>query len=467
MSLFTRKDKFHYLRRQLGKERVQTAPEILKTYGMDATVNRGLPCAVIFAESADDIQATVDFAREMKLSITPRGRGSGMSGGSVPDDGGLVLTCERMKEIESLDPEARMVVAQPGVVTKTLQDASLKHNLFYPPDPSSYTISSIGGNVAENAGGLHCFKYGVTGHYVLGVEYVDANGEVQKTGIWGSKVHEPDLTPILVGSEGTLGIFTKIGLRLIPAPERTVTLAANFADTPTAFAAIEEIIACGIVPSILEFLDKTALQAASDYAELDFSPEVSASVLMELDGQADDVEESLLKIQQLLSEHALTTESARDSDHRERLWQLRRSISPSLSRIASGKIHEDIAVPRGRLQEMSRRVNIISLARKLNIAVYGHAGDGNLHVVVLFDQKTPSQVSAARETGQDIFKAALALGGTITGEHGVGISKRYILPWQFPEEVLTLTRQVKEIFDPNHIFNPGKILPSPLSKSFR
>ncbi len=454
------KDKFSQLRKRLGKDRVITTPETLALYGVDATSFRGVPSAVVFAHTTEDIQGTVDFAREAGMSITPRGRGSGMSGGSVPSDGSIVLTCEKMSGFIKFDKENKSAIIQPGVVTKELQDAVARHDLFYPPDPSSYSISSIGGNVAENAGGLRCFKYGVTGHYINGLEYIDATGEIKTTGVFSNSVFEPDLTSLLVGSEGTLGIFSKVGVRLIPAPEHTQTLTAIFETSQKGFNAIEAIITSGIVPSVMEFIDKRALAAAASYTGVTFPPEANALALLELDGTKDEVEELLPKVLKTLGNYSISHEIAENDSHRERLWQLRRAISPSLARITTGKIHEDIAVPRGKLSEMARRVDIVAMARKLEIAVYGHAGDGNLHIVIMFDKGDASKARVAREAANEIFKSALAYGGTITGEHGVGISKLNILNWQLSEDVVGISRQIKELFDPTNLFNPGKIFNS-------
>lgn len=452
------KDPFKKLKRNIGREKVLTSPENTILYGIDATNFSSEPAAVVMAETTDDIQTTVVFARDNGYSVTARGTGSGLSGGSVPIEGGIVISCERMKSIERIDADNGVAIVQPGVVTEKLQKEALRHNLFYPPDPSSYMISTIGGNVAENAGGLKCFKYGVTSHYVLGIEFIDYTGEIRQTGTFGSKIIEPDLTFLLVGSEGTLGVFSRIALRLISAPENTVTLAAFFADKNAVLAAVENIIDEGIIPSVMEYIDRNALNAAAKHTGSSIPAETAAMLLLEVDGSKDDVAKHTAEIEALISDFTIETETALGDDHRDSLWKLRRAISPSLIQLASGRIHEDVAVPRSKLVELSNQISAISQKRELEIAVYGHAGDGNLHVVILFDSASRAKSNAAKNAAQDVFKAALSLGGTISGEHGIGYAKRDYLPWQLSDANLHLTHQIKNHFDPDRIMNPGKIL---------
>ncbi len=445
------------LKRKLGKHKLLTTPEELLLYSYDATPFRQLPIAVVMAETVDDVLEVVRYARSNGVSITARGAGSGLSGGSVPDPGGVVVSLERMNAIEKIDSNNKIAIVQPGVVTAELQHQVNKLGLFYPPDPSSHTISTIGGNVAENAGGLRCFKYGVTGHYVLGLEYVNAVGEVKGTGIFDSTNSVPDLTSLLVGSEGTLGIVTRIALRLIPKQETTVTLSAYFANSKDAFATVEAIVQNGWTPSVMEYIDKRAMVAAAEYVDVSYPADAEALLLFELDGSDQEVRELLPHIQRLLGETASDVSIATDDNERHRLWELRRAISPSLIRLASGKIHEDIAVPRGNLSLMAQSIADISEQYGLGIAVYGHIGDGNLHVVVMYDASDKDSVQTAQTASQDIFRAAISLGGTITGEHGIGLAKKQYLNWQFSEETLNLSKQIKQMLDPDGIFNRGKM----------
>ncbi len=445
------------LRRLLGKGKLLTDPEDLLLYGYDATTIRGTPLAVVMAESTDDIRKTVIFAQERGINLTPRGTGTGLSGGSVPVKGGVVISFERMNSILKVDVENNFSIVQPGVVTSTLQETAARHNLFSPPDPSSNNVSTIGGNVAENAGGLRCFKYGVTGHYVLGIEFMDAKGNLYRTGALSDNEVEPDLTPLLVGSEGSLGLFTRIALRFVSAPEKTVTLSAYFNNMMQAFSSVEEIIGSGYVPSVLEFIDGKALSASAKHVGISYPEQTEALLLIEIDGNEADVSELARNIQNLLSAAATEVNLATDESGREQLWQLRRGISPSLIRLSSGKIHEDVAVPRGSLSELVLRIKEIENQYKLEIPLYGHAGDGNLHVVMLYNEKDSISQKSAKEASKDIFRSAIELGGTITGEHGIGSAKREYLPWQHSEAVLNLARRVKRTLDPEGIFNPGKI----------
>jgi len=456
MGLFSR-DPFRAFEKTLGKGKLFRSPEDMALYGMDATRFRGVPCAVVLAESTADIQETVRFAASAGLTVTPRGAGSGLSGGSVPVEGGILLSLERMKAIELVNLRERRMIVQAGVVTSDLQMEAAKYGLFYPPDPSSHTVSTIGGNVAENAGGLRCFKYGVTSHYILGIEYVDANGEVRSTGTLASGSNEPDLTSLLIGSEGTIGVISRVELQLIPLPEKTITFAAFFEHRDNALAAVEEIIAAGMTPAILEFIDRKALEASAEHSGVNYPPQAQALLLIETDGTLSEAEATGERVFKLLEARSLKIERALDAGDRDRLWRLRRGISPSLIRLATGKIHEDIAVPRGSVGRLAQKIETISAERGLSIPVYGHAGDGNLHAVVLFEAADEKASKNAEEASHEIFRAALDFGGTITGEHGVGYAKREFLPWQLSEHVMSLSHRIKRQLDPEGRLNPGKV----------
>lgn len=432
-------------------------PEDLLLYGYDATHYRGSPMAVVMAASTEDVLRTVAFACKEGFKITPRGAGTGLSGGSVPIEGGIVLSCERMNSILKVDADNRFVIVQPGVVTSMVQEAAYRHNLFYPPDPSSNSVSTIGGNVAENAGGLRCFKYGVTGHYVLGIEFVDATGKLRHTGALSESDDVPDLTPLLFGSEGTLGIFTRIALRLIDVPEETVTIIAYFNDRMDAFSIIDQIIQSGYLPSVLEYIDHQALVAAARHIGIDYPDETEAMLLIELDGTEDEVSTALKSVRDLIKEKTTDFSIAADDGDRQRLWQLRRGISPSLIRIASGKIHVDIAAPRGRLVDMVHNIKGIEARYGIDIPFYGHAGDGNLHVIVMYNDKEKDALHIAEQAAREIYRMAVELGGTISGEHGIGCAKHQYLSWQHSEVILNLSEQVKHVLDPENLLNPGKI----------
>jgi glycolate oxidase len=455
---FWKKEPFQALEKSIGKGKIFTQPEDIALYGIDATHYRGTPAAVVLAEETSDIQEVVRYAVKEGLSVTARGAGSGLSAGSVPIEGGLVLSLEKMRKIDRINLKDRTVIVQPGVVTTDLQTEAGRYNLFYPPDPSSHTISTIGGNVAENAGGLRCFKYGVTSHYIRGIEYVNAEGELTATGSLAGESYEPDLTPILVGSEGTLGIFSRIELQLVLRPPRTITLAAYFSDRSVALRTVEGIIQAGLVPSIIEFIDRLALIASAEFCGIQYPDQAQALLLIETDGTEEEAESAASEVSKLLSVSATHVTRAKTESERDSLWQLRRGISPSLNRLSPGRIHEDVAVPRGSLEQLLRAIDIASQKYSLTIPVYGHAGDGNLHVVILYDIASNEAGEAARKASEEIFRAAIEMGGTITGEHGIGYAKRDYLPWQLPVPILNISRQLKKQFDPNGVFNPGKIL---------
>ena len=457
MTAWWDRDNLKPLRRALGGDKVLSTPESKVIYGKDATGLQGHPLAVVLAESVEDIQITVKYAIDKGLNITPRGAGSGLSGGSIPKNGSIVLSCENMKEIIDFNPDEGKIVVQPGVTTQTVQNIANEAGMFYPPDPASYTVSTIGGNIAENAGGLRCFKYGVTSHYVLGIEYVDSNGEIKGSGSIGNAVFNPDITSLLIGSEGTLGIFSKIELRLINLPDKTITIAAYFKDIVGGFEATEKILQSGLTPSVIEYIDKSALRAAAEYINFSVNPDAESMLLIELDGDAEKVGSDLIQIEKLLEASSFQYEIADNPVHRDRLWSLRRAISPSLIRMSTGKIHEDIAVPRSRLVEISTIIQEISESYSINIAKYGHAGDGNLHVVFLFDASDTEQKTSADKAVRSLFSKVISLGGTISGEHGIGLSKREFIPDQLSEMNIAISKQLKDYFDPIGLFNPGKI----------
>ncbi|MFC2150506.1 FAD-binding oxidoreductase [Calditrichota bacterium] len=456
--MFWQKDTHRELRKQLGKEKVSDAPEILTLYGLDATPLRSEPALVAFPETTDEVQLLIQYALERDMAVTARGAGSGLSGGSVPVHGGMVISTERMKRIARIDSEKMACLVQPGVVTSMLQQKVGEHGLFYPPDPSSHTVSTIGGNIAENAGGLRCFKYGVTSHYVLGLEFINAKGEICRTGALDASKAEPDLTSLLIGSEGTLGFITHAALRLIDKPETTYTISAYFDNSETAFSIAEHIVAQGWQPSVMEYISDLAMSASADHARLHLPKEAKAMLLLELDGSKAEVEELKPLIAEFLQMNALEVHSADMPKDQEALWQLRRNISPSLIRLATGKIHEDIAVPRSRLRSLSNAIDAIADEFSVRIPVYGHAGDGNLHVVILYEENEDRSKQNAQKACDKVFRTAIDMGGTITGEHGIGALKKMYMPWQFTESELNLFRETKKVMDLDGLFNPGKIL---------
>ncbi len=448
------------LKRKLGEGKVECSPEAAIVYAADVWRERGLPMAVVFAADAADVSHTVKTASKFGIPIAVRGAGTGMSGGAVPQRGGIALSFERMKRILSIDGERRVAVVEPGVITSKLQDETAKLGLFYPPDPSSYKVCTIGGNIAENAGGLHCLKYGVTSDYVLGIEFVSMEGEAQRAG-WLDDYRSPlDLTPLMCGSEGTLGIIVKAALRLIQAPLSHLTLLVEFGAAVDAAKAVTAILNSGHTPSIMEFIDRTTLQAITSYVELDVSEATNAALLIEYD-ESDDLNRILgERTEELCRDFgAMRVKIGEAEAERENLWKLRRSISPSLTRLASGKINEDVSVPRGRIADLVAFAEELSEEIGVTMPVYGHSGDGNLHVNFIFDRNDPVQEARALGGVERVLKEVVRLEGTISGEHGIGLAKRKYLPLQLSAESIAFQRRIKSVFDPKNLLNPGKIFP--------
>ena len=446
--------------RALGRHKVLTAREDLLTYSYDVSSERSLPELVVLAESTEDILTAVTFAIDTGYAITPRGAGTGMSGGSVPLKKGIVISTERMNHILDLNVENKSILVEPGVITATIQEEAAKHGLFYPPDPSSHKISSIGGNVAENAGGLRCVKYGTTKHYVQGLEFITSRAEVCCTGCLNDRSEPIDLTPLLVGSEGTLGIITRIALRLIDAPEYRGTQRIIFPSLELAGNSVTEIMAAGILPSICELMDKSVLDAITVYTGTELPPETEALLLIEIDGNPEEVKEGMDEVEKICrNRQAIEILSTDDPAETEELWTLRRSVSPSLSRLATGKLNEDVSVPRSKMPDLLKVARRISGRYGLPIPCFGHAGDGNIHLNVMYDTGDTLQGKRAFQAMEEIFREVVRLEGTISGEHGIGIVKREYMRLQMSSAELDTLRKIKEAFDPDGLFNPGKIIP--------
>ncbi|MFO7155398.1 MAG: FAD-linked oxidase C-terminal domain-containing protein [Pseudomonadota bacterium] len=444
--------------RALGPDKVEPwDPERLDSYARDASgLGSFPPAAVVFAESRQDVQEALRLASRFAVPVTPCGARTGKSGGSLPVRGGIALSLERMNRILAFSPEDLTMVVQPGVITGEIMATAERAGLFYPPDPNSWETCTIGGNVAENAGGPRALKYGVTRDYVLGLEAVLPSGEVIRTGRRTIKgVAGYDLTGLLVGSEGTLAVITEITLKLIPRPRFIATGLGVFSDAVAAGRAVARVFTEGILPRTLELLDDCALAAVGKGGP--FPEEAGAALVFETDGDDETaVFSALERIGQVcLEEGALDVLVAHGEHQREAIWRHRRILSESLRRLHPKKISEDVVVPRSRIPEAIARFKAIGAASGLMVATYGHAGDGNLHANVLYDreEEQPRVEACVRE----IVRAALDLGGTITGEHGVGLAKAAFLPWEQDAQTLALQRALKAVFDPQGILNPGKI----------
>ena len=451
------------LREITERHRVLTAREDLLTYAADATPLLGHPPgAVVVPRDAQEVAAIVRLANEEGFAIVPRGAGTGLSGGAVPTEDSVVLLFHRWDEIVELDEANLTAWVEPGVVTADLHRAVEEKDLFYPPDPGSMRVCTIGGNVAENAGGLRGLKYGVTKDYVQGLELVLPTGEWLRLGGKSMKdVAGYDLKDLMVGSEGTLGIFTRVLVRLIPKPRATRTILATFDTMEAAGDTVAAIIAARIVPSTLEFLDRTTIRAVEAFARLGLPLDLGALLLIEVDGHPAAVDDDAHAIVALCRAHdPRTVRHATHASEAEDLRTARRAAFTALARIGPTTILEDATVPRSAVPAMLARIHEIAGRHGVTFGIFGHAGDGNLHPTCLIDAREPDQVARAEAAFEEIFEAAIALGGTITGEHGVGLAKRRFLERQVGDPALRFMRQIKRLLDPNQVLNPGKVLES-------
>lgn len=442
----------------VGPEFVLTSPQALLCYGYDATFHTGRPEVVALPASTDQISAIMRLATEHRIPVTPRGAGTGLSGGSLPR-GGIALVLTRMNRILEIDEANLLAVVEPGVVTGVLQAEVERRGLFYPPDPASGRVSTIGGNIAENAGGPRCFKYGVTRDYVLGLEVVLPDGSVIQTG--GRTVKNVtgfDLTRLLIGSEGTLGVVTRATLRLIPKPEAVRTLLAVFPRLDDAARTTAAIVQRGITPATLEIMDQLTLKVVENYLHAGLPVEAEAVLLIEVDGVAEAVERQAAVVEALCGEMgASQVRQARTEAERAELWIARKSISTAITQVKPAKIGEDIAVPVAQIPEMIRRLQYLRERYGLTMAIFGHAGDGNLHPNIVTDLREPAEMARVEEALAEIARIAVSLGGTLSGEHGIGTLKAPYLEMEVGPEVLGLMRRIKRAFDPLGILNPGKM----------
>ena len=447
------------LQKYLGKEKVFSDREYLLTYSYDATGIQSWPELVVLPESDDDIRHILEIANKYNVPVTPRGAGVGLSGGSVPLEKGILICFSRMNKILDIDRDSFTAVVEPGVVTYDLQTACEEMGLFYPPDPASLKTSTIGGNVAENAGGLRCFKYGVTGSYVLALEGFLVDGTKIKAGSPCIKdVAGYDIKSLLIGSEGTLAVISKIYLKLIPLPEARVLCRVDFSSLAEGARFINNMINSGIQPAVLEFMDKSSIEASYRYMGIPVEDAPDAIVLSEIDGNALDVGARKDKFLAMVKEQQVKDfRVAETTEEKELLWSLRRNISPAISKIKPKKINEDIVVPTGKIPEAVERIKGIGRRLNLEIVLFGHFGDGNIHTNVLVDPEDADEMKRAEQALDEIFKYVVSVNGSITGEHGVGISKRPFLSYQFSDDEIALFKNIKNVFDPGNVLNPGKI----------
>ena len=452
-----------HLRGLLGAEHVVSDPAELWVYGHDATaMMRHTPGAVLCPGNAHEVSAIIQFANEEGLQLVPRGSGTGLSGGSVPYQGSVVLSLLRLNRILELDRANMVAVVEPGVITAHLHQAVEAQGLFYPPDPGSMKICTLGGNVAENAGGLRGLKYGVTRDYVMGLEVVLPEGKVMWTGSKCPKdVAGYDLKQLLVGSEGTLGVFTRILVKLLPKPRCKRTLLAVFPTMEAAAATVAAIIAAPIIPATLEFLDQITLRCVEEYAHIGLPTDAGAILLMESDGHEAVADEEAQRMAELARRQGATQVTLAQSEEEAiQLSAARRMAFPALARVRPTTVLEDVSVPRSRLVEMVQAVGRIAQSSGLMIGTFGHAGDGNLHPTLLLDERNRDEVVRMEKAFEEICRAALDLGGTLTGEHGVGLLKRDFLERFMDPSAVEMMRRFREAMDPRQVLNPGKMFQS-------
>jgi glycolate oxidase len=449
----------HTLRDIVGKDHVTTELADRICYSYDATQQEHLPAVVVFPRDAGEISRIMKLANAEKLPVYPRGAGSGFTGGSLPVKGGIALVLTRLDRILRIDADNLVAEVEPGVVTFDFQKAVEAVGLFYPPDPASLKFSTLGGNVAECAGGPRCVKYGVTKDYVLGLEVVTPMGDIIRTGGETMKgVVGYDLTKLLVGSEGTLGVITRITLKLLPLPAAKKTMLVVFDAIDGAARAVSAIVRGKIIPTTLEFMDATAIECVRQATDLAIPEGTRALLIIEVDGDEDLIERQAGRILEIVAPlGVLETRVAGSEQEREAIWQVRRSVSPSLRKVNPDKFNEDICVPRSRLPEMIRTIEKISEALEIPIVNFGHAGDGNIHVNIMVDKEVPGHLTKAEQAIEQIFAATLELGGTMSGEHGVGVTKAPYLPMELDPAAVAYMKAIKRALDPNNILNPGKI----------
>jgi glycolate oxidase len=447
------------LKKALGNENVATGRADLLCYSYDATGDEFLPDAVVFPRSTAEVSKVMRLASERKFPVVARGAGSGFTGGSIPIKGGVVLSTERMNGIIEIDAENMVATVEPGVVNWELQSAVEEIGLFYPPDPASLRFSTLGGNIAECAGGPRAIKYGVTRDYVLGLEAVLPTGEIITTGVRTMKgVVGYDLTRLIVGSEGTLAIVTKAFLKLLPLPETIRTVLAIFKTARAATEAVTAITSARVLPATLEFIDRACVEAVREHSAIKLPDGAGAVLLIEVDGdEGSTARQAAIVEKRCLEGGALSVRVAGDRDESRRLWETRRSVSQSLRGIKPHKLNEDVVVPRSRIPELIEGVEGISKAHGVIIACFGHAGDGNIHVNIMIDKNMPGEKERGYAAVKDVFAVTLKLGGTISGEHGIGTAKAPYLGMELGPETIAIMKGIKKVFDPRNILNPGKI----------
>ncbi|MEP7213395.1 MAG: FAD-linked oxidase C-terminal domain-containing protein [Acidobacteriota bacterium] len=443
----------------VGGENVIVDPERVEPYGADAVKEKFPPEAVVFPESTAEMVEILKLANEFLFPVTARGGGVGYTGGAVPVDGGIVIGTDRMNKIIEISVDDLYAVCQPGITTYELQQAVEKQGLMFAPDPASYKDSFIGGNIAENAGGMRTPKYGVMKHHVLGLEVVTATGEIIRTG--GKTVKNVvgfDLTGLMCGSEGMLGIITEATLKLLPMPEATSTVRANFHSMEAACKVLTKFTPEGLLPMAMEVIDKFCVAAVEENFAFGLSKEAEAILLVAVDGSKEEVAKNAETIERIIGENGgFDILRAKSKEEEDKLWDVRRAISPSLMKYGTLKINEDVVVPRSKVPELVAKIEQIGKKHNTFVANFGHAGDGNIHVNFVVDRDNPEEIARARECVSETFRLSVDLGGTISGEHGIGYVKSQYMHYAIDQPTLEVMKRIKRVFDPNGILNPGKM----------
>ncbi len=445
----------------LQDNRFSVEKEDILCYGYDASGIDHSPSAVVWPLSTSDVIKVSKFAYENSYKLIPRGAGTGMTGGSIPSRNSILLSFEKMNRIIDIDRENLHAVVEPGVINGKLQRELEAIGYFYPPDPASMHSCTIGGNVAENAGGPRALKYGVTKDYVMELEAVLADGRLIRTGVQTVKgVVGYDLTGLLVGSEGTLATITKIRLKILPLPENIITLLSFHPSVDSAGKTVSRIIALGIIPRTLEIMDRATISAINHFKPVGLPEDIDAILLIELDGNHRAIKEEAEKVVKVCNGFNGEVKIAEDIASRTALWEARRSISPALFQLGPSKINEDIVIPRSKVAHMLTGLAKLSEKTGITIASFGHAGDGNIHVNIMTDRNSKEHYERAEKLVKEVFELTLSLGGTISGEHGIGLTKSKYIDMEIDPNTLDMMRGIKKLFDHKNILNPGKIFPS-------
>ncbi|MED4781191.1 FAD-binding oxidoreductase [Brevibacillus choshinensis] len=444
-------------------KRILTEKQDLASYTFDASFGTYWPELVVQPITTQEVAAIVKLADAAKIPVYPRGQSTSLSGGPLPVEGGIVLDLSKMVHKLEVIPDDLVAIVSPGVLTAAIHEAAEQVGLMYPPDPSSSAVSTIGGNLAENSGGPRGLKYGVTKDYVLGLEVVTPQGEIIRTGSRTVKnVTGYDLTKLLVGSEGTLGIITEATLQLIPKPLATATLLCIFDNIVTSGEAISKVLTSGILPAKMEIMDQACIQAVESYQPLGLPTDAEAIILIEVDGHPLAVEEEIRDAARICerigARHVQIASTATDQAN---LWKARKLVSPAITRLKPTKISEDATVPRSQIPTMFARLKQIRKKYDVKLVIFGHAGDGNLHPNIIADKRDPDEMKRVEQAVEEIFTAAIELGGTLSGEHGIGNMKAPFMEMELGAVGLDMMKRIKESWDPNHIMNPGKIFPAP------